>query len=141
MMKYKIIFILLIFVPISFAFSDTIMLYTGKPADSNVDLSEIIPYISFIEDGIMDILFDSGHIIFNLDINTEDVLAKEKLNFIPESMQLRYAKSNGADFLLEILLETADISPANGNIEFSGVWKFSDVLSGTIIVNGCKNDS
>lgn len=76
--------------------ADTVMVYTdevnGKGA---VEMSR-----GFLEDGIMEAFFESGHIIFNANANMKEK-TKEPDGFA-ERFSVRLAKSGGASLLLEI---------------------------------------
>ena len=81
-------------------------------------------WITRIEDGIMDILFDSGHIVFSNDSGRNQIRDFETLN--------QLAKSGGAAILVSAVL---NLQIADDSVIISGDYKVYDLYTDDIIVS------
>jgi len=96
-MVKKIISVLFLFLPLLLS-AETIFIYTISEG-SDATLKSSVPYL---EDGVMDELFNAGHIVFNAS-STKPV-KQRGLDTYKEPEDLLTAKSGGASFLLEIAM-------------------------------------
>jgi hypothetical protein len=82
-----------------FATAETVMLYTHEAEDSEFFARVGIDYAAAIEDGVLDIFFEDGYIIFTYGLPTID---PESMPSVSEPVAVRVAKSGGASLLLEL---------------------------------------
>lgn len=94
-----------------------------------------------IEDGIMEVFFDTGHIIFNSGIDSEE---PPDPPFKSERIAVRLAKAGGALYLLEVELfaaDAADSMPSFATFIFTDL-QLSEVISkGRIVTEELIPDS
>jgi hypothetical protein len=89
------------------ASADTVMLFSEAPTGKG-NLQDSVIYV---EDGIMEVFFGAGHIIFNggfqeYDQEGDDDAAEQTFDDVPS---FRVAKSGGANYILQVRLQfTAD---------------------------------
>jgi len=122
----KIILICVFFVVILFSASaDTVFVYVEK---GNMVLGttrineDAVRWITRFEDGIMDILFESGHIVFSHDSGRNQISDFRTLD--------RLAKSGGADILASVVL---NLKVVDDGIEISGEYKLYNLSNDNII--------
>ncbi len=97
--------LLCVLVPVAMA--DTVLLYTmnddfGKDDYAEADDPKRAPSVTIVEDGVMSLFFDNGHIIFNAGY-TDRMYSP----FDAEPLAYRLAKNGGANLLLEVALSYA----------------------------------
>ncbi len=97
MVKKIIISGVILFLPLLLS-AETIFIYTVSEG-SDATLKSSVPYL---EDGVMDELFNAGHIVFNAS-STKPV-KQRGLDTYKEPEDLLTAKAGGASFLLEIAM-------------------------------------
>ena len=103
-----------------------------------LDDSDELPYVSEItldlaaavEDGVMDVFFENGHIIFNAGLMNEKPAEPP---FKAERLSVRIAKAGGATFLLEVGLGSAG---AENLLPSRADYLFLDLISSKIISEG-----
>ncbi|MFW6361100.1 MAG: hypothetical protein ACOC2R_05040 [Spirochaetota bacterium] len=83
--------------------ADTVMLFSEVPTGSGNKQDSVI----YVEDGIMEVFFSAGHIIFNggfleYDDQESEDAAKETFGDTPS---FREAKSGGAGYILQVQLK------------------------------------
>ncbi|MCL2793278.1 MAG: hypothetical protein FWD87_09325 [Spirochaetaceae bacterium] len=104
--------------------ADTIFVYVekGDMVINNRISEDAIVWVTRFEDGIMDILFESGHIVFSND---------SARNQIPDFRALdQLAKSGGAEILASIVLNFEIVDDA---IVVSGEYKIYNLFTDDII--------
>ena len=127
MRKRVLFFIFLAIVLLSVpAWAETVFVYIEK---GNIVLSSGINddaalWITRIEDGIMDILFDSGHIVFSNDSGRNQIRDFETLN--------QLAKSGGAAVLVSAVL---NLQIVDNTVIISGDYKVYDLFTDDIIAS------
>ena len=85
--------------------AETVMLFSEKPAGVGNAHSSI----GYVEDGIMDVFFSAGHIIFNGGYQQLDEKDAESQSTFADAVSFRMAKTGGADYVLQVQLQfTAD---------------------------------
>jgi len=104
--------------------AETVFVYIEK---GNIVLNsgineDAVLWITRIEDGIMDILFDSGHIVFSNDSGRNQIGDFESLN--------QLAKSGGAEFLVSAVL---NLDIADDTMIISGEYKVYNLFTDDII--------
>ena len=112
-MKYRLLalFGLFVLAPVCIG-ADTVMLYVTESAESDYFKNAGLDYVAAVEDGVMDVFFNAGHIIFNYGLSSEP---PAKTPFRADNVQARVAKSGGARFLIEVALSnpaSESIAPA-----------------------------
>lgn len=121
--------------------SETVMLYLANSEDSIFIREETVPLAMAIEDGIMEVFFDTGHIIFNSGIDSEE---PPDPPFKSERIAVRLAKAGGALYLLEVELfaaDAADSMPSFATFIFTDL-QLSEVISkGRIVTEELIPDS
>ena len=119
-----------LFVIFSFSFfperasAETVFVYIEK---GNINLNneikeDAVLWINRVEDGIMDILFESGHIVFSNDSGRNQIKEFEKLN--------QLAKSGGAAILISAVL---NLKITDDIITISGEYKVYNLYTDNII--------
>ena len=100
-MKKTALSLLFLGILLSSAYSETVMLFSEEPTGIGNERDSVI----YIEDGIMDVFFNAGHIIFNggyQQFDQENTAARSTFGDTPS---FRIAKSGGADYMLQVQLE------------------------------------
>ena len=120
--------IILISLPV---WSETVLVFTRNSLNS--ETPGVIELQAALEDGVMETLFDAGHIVFNAGV----IESNEKLKIPSERLSMRLAKSGGAYFLLEIDFsfndradEEAPLTPREAN------YRLYSVLDGGLLTQG-----
>ena len=104
--------------------AETVFVYIEK---GNIVLNNAIDektslWITRIEDGMMDILFDNGHIVFSNDSGRNQIEDFEALN--------QLAKSGGASFLVSAIL---NLNISDEEMIISGEYKVYDLYTDDVI--------
>ena len=108
--------------------AETIFIYTVSEG-SDTTLKSSVPYL---EDGVLDALFDAGHIVFNAS-STKPVKQKG-LDSYKEPEDFLTAKAGGASFLLEIDMHY--LVSDEKEIPQSADYRLYNVISGTLLQKG-----
>lgn len=106
-------------VPLS---SETVLLYSTFPEGKG----DVVHSTGYLEDGIMDVFFQAGHIIFNGGYSEESE-SDEANQLYSEAASLRMAKRGGASLLLEIQLRFSD--EREESIPVAAKYSFTEVSS------------
>ena len=125
-LRITVLVILLGFFPFFTASGETVLLHIENP--------EWMELAAAVEDGIMEVFFDNGHIIFNTGLNHE---MPPDPPFKAERAALRIAKSGGAGFLLEVRLGDLpgeNQAPLELAYILSNVMEDGEILRGQILV-------
>jgi len=110
--------------------AETVMLYTDEAEGSEYFTLAGLDLAAAVEDGVMAVFFDAGHIIFNFGLPGDEPADPP---FRSERVAVRTAKAGGASLLFELLLSNpADSRPIPGAVEYV----LSDVLKNEEIVRG-----
>jgi len=122
---------LVIFLLGSFVAAETVLLYTDSPAEGEGS-AEVQGYF---EDGVMEVFFDSGHIIFNGDYRSAEE-EREATELFGDRPSFRLAKRSGAGLVLEVRFTYSDDqeekTPRSVRYRFIDVQKEKDISSGSI---------
>ena len=96
----KKITVILIFSILLFqAYSETLLVYTRNNVEAEEDFpAAVLKAQAAVEDGIMSVLFDDGHIVFNAGV----VKDEEDLDIVSDRVSVRVAKNGGASWLVEV---------------------------------------
>ncbi|MFO7731452.1 MAG: hypothetical protein R6V86_11895 [Spirochaetia bacterium] len=100
-MKKTAISLLFIGILLSPAYTETVMLFSEEPTGVGNERDSVI----YVEDGIMDVFFSAGHIIFNGGYQQFDQESKDAQSPFDDTPSFRLAKSGGADYMLQVQLE------------------------------------
>ncbi|MCL2705127.1 MAG: hypothetical protein FWE72_02840 [Spirochaetaceae bacterium] len=125
-MKRKVLFCLFFAIILSFipVYAETVFVYIEKGdivLNSGINEDAVL-WITRIEDGIMDTLFDSGHIVFSNDSGRNQIKDFETLN--------QLAKSGGAEFLVSAVL---NLKIADDAMIISGEYKVYNLFTDDIV--------
>ncbi len=134
-MKTRVLLFLLAIIP-SFVSAETVFIYTVSEGTEST-LKDSVPYL---EDGIMETMFDAGHIVFN-DSSTKPV-RKKGLDTYKEPEDFLTAKKGGATFLMEISVHYR--IEEDKEIPVSADYRLFNVISGKLLKDGTsvfENDS
>lgn len=109
--------------------AETVMIYSER----SLGLGDEQSAIRYIEDGIMEVFFDAGHIIFN---GTYEMIAEveEEKNLFNDSPVNRIAKSGGAAYVLNIQLRFSE--DENDLLPVSASYKFIDLETERNLASG-----
>lgn len=111
--------------------AETVMIYSDK----SLGLGDEQSAIRYIEDGIMEVFFDAGHIIFN---GTYQMISEseEEENLFNDSPVYRIAKSGGATYVLNIQLrfteDEEDLLPVSASYTFIDLTTERNLASGLL---------
>ena len=102
-MKRSFLCLILLVVLLAPASTDTVMLFSEVPTGKGNKQDSVI----YVEDGIMEVFFGAGHIIFNggfqeYNQEAEDDAAEQTFGDVPS---FRIAKSGGASYILQVRLQ------------------------------------
>lgn len=102
-MKRSILWVIFLVVLLGSASADTVMLFSEVPTGEGNKQESVI----YVEDGIMEVFFGAGHIIFNggfqeYDQEGENDEAEQTFDDVPA---FRIAKSGGASYILQVRLQ------------------------------------
>lgn len=102
-MKRSVLWVLFLVVLLGSASADTVMLFSEVPTGEGNKQDSVI----YVEDGIMEVFFGAGHIIFNggfqeYDHGGENDEAEQTFADVPA---FRIAKSGGASYILRVQLQ------------------------------------
>src|SRR6056297_1748466 len=100
-MKKTALSLLLLGILLSPAYTETIMLFSEEPTGIGNERDSVI----YVEDGIMDVFFSAGHIIFNGGYQQFDQESAAAQSTFGDTPSFRIAKSGGADYMLQVQLE------------------------------------
>src|SRR6056297_86811 len=100
-MKKTVLSLLLLGILLSPAYTETVMLFSEKPTGIGNEHYSVI----YVEDGIMDVFFSAGHIIFNGGYQQFDQESAVAQNTFGDTPSFRLAKSGGANYMLKVQLE------------------------------------
>lgn len=109
------------------------MLYIGDGDFEETESEEYLPLARAVEDGVMNIFFDSGHIIFNNGFSAD--AQYQDPPFDAERLPVRLAKGGGARYLLEVRLDYAGAGTKSPEIT-SAEYRFSNVVAGNVLRTG-----
>ncbi len=115
------------------AFADTVMLYTQMRASADSQNKNVERYVA-IEDGVMALFFDSGHIIFDTGLPQSAKSGAPSAN-PSETWAAETAKTGGASYLLEVELSFPD-APSPSVVPTGIHYKFLHLSSGRTIAEG-----
>ena len=122
----KIILVCLFFAIILFSVpASTVFVYIerGNIAMNNLPIdADLSIWVNRVEDGVMDILFDSGHIVFSNNSGRNQIDDFRTLDQI--------AKSGGAEILVSVVL---NVSTADDTMVISGEYKIYNLNTDDII--------
>lgn len=122
--------LLMILVSTTAVLGDTVMLFTREIETSQFFELAGIDYAAAVEDGVMDVFFEAGHIIFNFGLPGEQ---NADLPFRAEHIAVRTAKAGGASFLIEIgLSDPVESKPAPERVFF----RYLDVIREETLAEG-----
>ncbi len=108
--------------------ANTVMVYT-KPVEGEGAVKEAR---GILEDGIMAVFFDAGHIVFNaFPPETEE---NEEPPDLPEDISFRIAKSGGASLLLEVDMYFSE--DEEEKLPESVRYRYFDLFSGDLLDEG-----
>ncbi len=127
-MKNKLLLGILLLIPALFMYGETIFVYTVSKGTEKT-LKNAVPYL---EDGVLSVLFDAGHIVFNAS-STESV-KKRGLPSYKEPEDFLTAKSGGASYLLEIAMHYMEKDKKEVP-EFAD-YRLFNVISGKLLTDG-----
>ena len=119
-----------IFFIISPSYAETIMLHLADAAGSKFHIENSIELATAVEDGVMELFFNEGHIMFNMGLSAED---PPEPPFKAERPAIRIAKTGGAGFLLEVALSSSDMA---ATLPSSALFQFTDIMSNLVISQG-----
>ena len=106
-MRYLLISVFCLF--LGNLYGETVMIYSqNRPQEVDGPSKAVIAQQAAVEDGIMNVLFDDGHIVFNAGITGEN----ESLAIVSDRLSVRLAKNGGAGWLVELDLEYGLIEEA-----------------------------
>jgi hypothetical protein len=111
-------------------YAETVMLFTREAEGANYFELVGIDFAAAVEDGIMEVFFDEGHIIFNYGLPGKRGV---ETPFPSEPVPVRAAKSGGATFLIEIELSNP---PEPGIAPLVVTYRYSDVIRERLISSG-----
>ncbi len=129
MFKNMLLFILFVFCSVTLS-AETIFIYTVSEGTDST-LKESVPYL---EDGILDELFEAGHIIFNA--SSTRAVTEKGLDSYKEPEDFLIAKSGGASFLMEIALHYR--IEDEKEVPVSADYRLFNVISGKLLKNGTR---
>jgi len=109
--------------------AETVMIYS----DRSLGLGDEKSAIRYIEDGVMEVFFDAGHIIFN---GTYEMISEggEEEKLFNDSPVYRIAKSGGASYVLNIQLRFTE--DENDLLPVSASYKFIDLETERNLASG-----
>lgn len=83
--------------------AETLLVFATNSVVMNAEEPDlrVVKLQSAVEEGIMSVLFDDGHIVFNAGI----VTSNEPLSIVSDRLSVRLAKNGGASWLLEVDLD------------------------------------
>jgi len=131
----KTIFCLLLMCGIAAAIpADTILLFSEKPTGVGNEEESV----GYIEDGIMDVFFTAGHIIFNGGYQQFDEETTESQNTFVDDLSFRQAKSGGAHYVLQVQLRfnenDEDTLPVKALYRFYELKSEEQLVSGEVLL-------
>ncbi len=100
-MKYFCLAVLLLSAGFSGAAAETVMVYVQDAPESGYITEERIENASAIETGIMNVLFEEGHIVFNAGIRLDE-------GYVPDDLKIRLTRIGGARYLLVVGIGSPD---------------------------------
>ncbi len=110
---------------------ETVLVFTKNSL--NPEIPGVVELQAALEDGVMETLFDAGHIVFNAGV----VVSNEKLDIPSERLSMRLAKSGGAYFLLEIDFSlNAPVSEEEALTPREASYRLYSVLDGGLLTQG-----
>ena len=115
-------------------FAETLLVFTVNSVDMNADEPDVrvVGLQSAVEEGIMSVLFNDGHIVFNAGV----VSSNEKLDIASDRLSVRLAKNGGASWLLEVDLgyvsKGPEISLANAEYRLYHLNTDKEIISGEV---------
>ena len=115
---------------VSIASADTVMVHIRVTEESVFYYHAGIEYARAIEDGIMDVFFDAGHIVFNFGI--PPVMPSDP-PFDSERPAIRAAKAGGASHLIEIELDRPVVDRL---IPMRIDYVYTDIIAKQILAEG-----
>ncbi len=127
-MKKKLITVLMLVIPVCIIYAETIFVYTVSEGTDKT-LKTSVPYL---EDGVLDVLFDAGHIVFNA--SSIKPVEKKGLDSYKEPEDFLTAKSGGASFLLEIAMHYT--LKDDKEVPRSAEYHLYNVISGRLLTDG-----
>ena len=113
--------------------AETVLLHLGNAHGSAYLTEDSIDFAAAVEDGVMEVFFDQGHIIFNAGL---DIGRPVDPPFSAERYAVRIAKSGGASYLLEVGLTQPDEENA---LPHTAVFIFTDLVSERVLTRGELN--
>ncbi len=110
--------------------AETVMIFSDK----SLGLGDEQSAIRYVEDGIMEVFFDAGHIIFN---GTYQMISEgEEDQLFNDSPVYRVAKSGGASYVLNIQLrfteDEEDLLPVSASYTFIDLATEQSLASGLV---------
>ncbi len=127
-MKKKLLYGLFLLFSGFLLYGETIFIYTVSEG-TEATLKNSVPYL---EDGVMEVLFDAGHIVFNASSTTPVI--KKGLSSYKEPADFLTAKSGGASFLLEIAMHYS-VADKKEIPEYAD-YRLYNVISGKLLKDG-----
>ena len=126
----KLLPVFLALCPILLSYSDTVMVHLRVTDDSDFYYQAGIDYARAIEDGVMDVFFDAGHIVFNFGIPPTVLLEPP---FASERPAVRAAKAGGASHLIELELARPVVDRL---VPIRVAYIYSDIIEKRILSEG-----
>jgi len=113
--------------------AETVMLYSDKSSGIGDEQSSI----RYIEDGIMEVFFDAGHIIFNGNYEMSP-LTEETDTLFADLPGSRIAKAGGASYVLTVRLlftdDEKDLLPVSAEYVFIDLETDKNLTSGLMLL-------
>jgi len=115
------------------ATAETVMLFTDRPSGFGDEKSSI----HYIEDGIMEVFFDAGHIIFNSTYQSTEEIVEEK-DVFADYPAFRIAKAGGAMYILTVQLrfteDEEDLLPVAAAYALIDLETEANLAGGTVML-------
>lgn len=115
------------------ASGETVLLYSLSPEGTEDGAYSVF----YIEDGIMDVFFQAGHIIFNGSYQNEEAELPEDVSF-EDRPSFRMAKAGGASLVLEIRLHFSgkedEVLPETADYLFVDVLHERKIAEGSVSI-------
>lgn len=125
--------ILFLLVAVFSASGETVLLYSMSPEGTE----DAAYSIFYMEDGIMDVFFQAGHIIFNGTYQSEEAELPADVPF-EDRPSFRMAKAGGASLVLEICLHFSgredEILPESVDYLFVDVLHEKNIAEGSVSI-------
>lgn len=129
-MKKTILCLLLMCGMVTAISAETVLLFSEKPTGVGNEQESV----GYIEDGIMDVFFTAGHIIFNGGYQQFDEETTESQNTFVDDLSFRQAKSGGAHYVLQVQLRFNEDD--QDTLPVKALYRFYELKSEEQLVSG-----